>query len=206
MREAASWIAPSARTTRPEGSPSAADPPTRPLVTRSARDAGESARRAEPRSIGSASARDPLAREVKLLGALLGLVIVEQEGAELFELVEDLGECIRGRKDRPRETRAGAQCARTIVATSPGARGLHSVLPALNGRGEAPCSNTAEPRAVERRARRTESAPRPARAARWLTRTRWSTRAAVRSCRSSRRTHRSPAQEVLVAQRRCIGS
>ena len=105
MREAASWIAPSARTTRPEGSPSAADPPARPPVTRSSRDAGESARRAEPRSVGSASARDPLAREVKLLGALLGQVIVEQEGPELFELVEDLRRAaIRGRKAGPEET------------------------------------------------------------------------------------------------------
>ena len=44
--------------------------------------------RAEPRSIGTAGARDPLAREVKLLGALLGEVIVEQEGEELLDLVE----------------------------------------------------------------------------------------------------------------------
>lgn len=44
--------------------------------------------RAEPRGIGTARARDPLAREVKLLGALLGQVIVEQEGVELLELVE----------------------------------------------------------------------------------------------------------------------
>ncbi|MFL5680750.1 MAG: phosphoenolpyruvate carboxylase [Chloroflexota bacterium] len=44
--------------------------------------------RAEPPGIGSAGARDPLAREVKLLGALLGQVIVEQAGEELFEIVE----------------------------------------------------------------------------------------------------------------------
>src|SRR6476469_4848816 len=44
--------------------------------------------RAEPRGIGSATARDPLAREVKLLGALLGQVIVEQEGPDALELVE----------------------------------------------------------------------------------------------------------------------
>jgi phosphoenolpyruvate carboxylase len=44
--------------------------------------------RAEPSGIGSAGARDPLAREVKLLGALLGQVIIEQAGQELFELVE----------------------------------------------------------------------------------------------------------------------
>ena len=49
--------------------------------------------RAEPRAIGTARVRDPLAREVKLLGALLGQVIVEQEGPQLLSLVES----IRGR-------------------------------------------------------------------------------------------------------------
>ena len=44
--------------------------------------------RAEPRGIGTAGARDPLAREVKLLGALLGQVIVEQRGLAALELVE----------------------------------------------------------------------------------------------------------------------
>ncbi len=44
--------------------------------------------RAEPSGIGSAGARDPLAREVKLLGALLGQVMVEQEGPGLLERVE----------------------------------------------------------------------------------------------------------------------
>ena len=44
--------------------------------------------RAEPRGIGTSTARDPLAREVKLLGALLGQVIVEQEGADALDLVE----------------------------------------------------------------------------------------------------------------------
>jgi phosphoenolpyruvate carboxylase len=44
--------------------------------------------RGEPRGIGTAGARDLLAREVRLLGALLGQVIVEQEGLDLLELVE----------------------------------------------------------------------------------------------------------------------
>jgi len=44
--------------------------------------------RAEPRGVGTFGARDPLAREVKLLGALLGQVIVEQEGSAALELVE----------------------------------------------------------------------------------------------------------------------
>jgi len=53
-----------------------------------ARKRGNPAVRAEPASIGTANARDPLAREIKLLGALLGQVIVEQSGAEFLELVE----------------------------------------------------------------------------------------------------------------------
>ncbi len=43
---------------------------------------------AEPLGIGTAGARDPLAVEVRLLGALLGQVISEQAGPELFALVE----------------------------------------------------------------------------------------------------------------------
>ena len=43
---------------------------------------------AEPAGIGTAGARDPLAAEVRLLGALLGQVISEQAGPELFVLVE----------------------------------------------------------------------------------------------------------------------
>ena len=44
--------------------------------------------RAEPRSIGTSGGRDTLAREVRLLGALLGEIIVEQAGPDVFELVE----------------------------------------------------------------------------------------------------------------------
>ncbi len=43
---------------------------------------------AEPPGPGFGRARDPLAREVRLLGALLGQVIAEQAGPELFTLVE----------------------------------------------------------------------------------------------------------------------
>jgi phosphoenolpyruvate carboxylase len=62
--------------------------------------------RAEPRGIGSARARDPLAREVKLLGALLGQVIVEQGGVQLLELVERVRRrtiALRRGKARPGE-------------------------------------------------------------------------------------------------------
>ena len=44
--------------------------------------------RAEPRSIGTGRAGNMLAREVRLLGSLLGQIIVEQAGPEVFELVE----------------------------------------------------------------------------------------------------------------------
>ena len=54
-----------------------------------ARRAGRNAAtRAEPRTVGAAGARDPLSREVKLLGALLGQVIAEQGGPRLLNLVE----------------------------------------------------------------------------------------------------------------------
>jgi phosphoenolpyruvate carboxylase len=43
---------------------------------------------AEPRSIGTSGGRDTLAREVRLLGALLGEIILEQAGPEVYELVE----------------------------------------------------------------------------------------------------------------------
>ena len=49
-----------------------------------------SARAAEPAGIGSAHARDPLALEVRLLGALLGQVITEQAGEGIYDLVERL--------------------------------------------------------------------------------------------------------------------
>ncbi len=64
--------------------------------------------RAEPRSVGSARARDPLAREVRLLGALLGEVISEQEGAAALDLVErvrGLAIALR-RRDDPDDRRA----------------------------------------------------------------------------------------------------
>ncbi len=58
-------------------------------VSRASR-APRSARAAEPAGIGSARARDPLALEVRLLGALLGQVITEQAGEGIYDLVERL--------------------------------------------------------------------------------------------------------------------
>jgi phosphoenolpyruvate carboxylase len=66
---------------------------------------------AEPDDIGSAGARDPLAREVKLLGSLLGQVIVEQSGLPLLETVERIRArtiALR-RSDDPAERRLLAQ-------------------------------------------------------------------------------------------------
>ena len=45
---------------------------------------------AEPPGPGLGGGRDPLAREVRLLGALLGQVIAEQAGPELFAVVEGI--------------------------------------------------------------------------------------------------------------------
>ena len=53
-----------------------------------ARDQRFPAVAAEPPGPGIGRTRDPLRREVRLLGALLGQVIAEQAGPELFELVE----------------------------------------------------------------------------------------------------------------------
>ena len=47
-----------------------------------------SAVRAEPAGIGTAGAHDTLSAEVRLLGSLLGQVVSEQAGPDLFELVE----------------------------------------------------------------------------------------------------------------------
>jgi phosphoenolpyruvate carboxylase len=44
--------------------------------------------KAEPRAVGTGGTVDPLSREVKLLGALLGQVIAEQGGPQLLDLVE----------------------------------------------------------------------------------------------------------------------
>ena len=44
--------------------------------------------RAEPSGIGTAGAPDTLSAEVRLMGALLGQVVAEQAGPDLFELVE----------------------------------------------------------------------------------------------------------------------
>src|SRR2546422_4139915 len=72
-----------------------------------ARRRANAAVRAEPGGIGTSGARDPLRREVKLLGSLLGQVIAEQSGSELLELVERIRRLAIGlrRTDDPVERR-----------------------------------------------------------------------------------------------------
>ena len=57
-------------------------------MSRSSRVAANAAVQAEPATVGTGWARDPLALEVRLLGSLLGQVIAEQAGRELLDLVE----------------------------------------------------------------------------------------------------------------------
>jgi phosphoenolpyruvate carboxylase len=65
------------------------EPPERPSMSRPlVRPSANAAVRAEPAGIGTGRARDPLAREVKLLGALLGQVIAEQAGEPLLAAIE----------------------------------------------------------------------------------------------------------------------
>jgi phosphoenolpyruvate carboxylase len=74
--------------------------------------------RAEPRSVGSAGARDPLAREVRLLGALLGQVLAEQEGAAALELVERVRErTIALRRDGDSAIRAALDAELATLGT-----------------------------------------------------------------------------------------
>jgi len=59
----------------------------RPAAASAERGPNEAVR-AEPGTIGTGRARDPLALEIRLLGSLLGQVIAEQAGRELLDLVE----------------------------------------------------------------------------------------------------------------------
>jgi phosphoenolpyruvate carboxylase len=75
--------------------------------SKSATGRANAAVRAEPSGIGTSGARDPLRREVKLLGSLLGQVIAEQSGPDLLELIERIRRQTIGlrRSDDPAERR-----------------------------------------------------------------------------------------------------
>jgi len=75
--------------------------------------------RAEPRGVGTFGVRDPLAREVKLLGALLGQVIVEQEGIAALDLVEEV------RRATIAIRRAGSEADRERLAAELAGVSLH---------------------------------------------------------------------------------
>ena len=77
---------------------------------------------AEPGGIGTAGARDPLAAEVRLLGALLGQVIAEQAGPELFDLVERIRRrtiALRARRRPGRAATARRGPARPSISAPP---------------------------------------------------------------------------------------
>jgi phosphoenolpyruvate carboxylase len=57
-------------------------------MTTPPRRAASAAVRAEPAGIGTSGAPDTLSAEVRLMGSLLGQIVTEQAGPELFELVE----------------------------------------------------------------------------------------------------------------------
>ena len=77
-------VSTNARRSKPS-QPTTTEPGERPAATPSKPSPAVAA---EPLGIGTAGARDPLAAEVRLLGALLGQVISEQAGPELFATVE----------------------------------------------------------------------------------------------------------------------
>ncbi|MFI5291826.1 MAG: phosphoenolpyruvate carboxylase, partial [Candidatus Limnocylindrales bacterium] len=88
-------------------------------MTAGRRRSSNPAVRAEPRAIGTARARDPLAREVKLLGALLGQVIVEQAGPILFGKVEAIRRrtiALRATDDLEIRSRLGIELAAEFEA------------------------------------------------------------------------------------------
>ena len=122
---------------------------------------------AEPPGPGMGRARDPLAREVRFLGALLGQVIAEQAGPELFALVERIRRrTIALRRADPASTlepdaRTGAPGRRDRVARPRPRRcrgtGVHALLPARQPRRGAPAdpdaalARPARPRPAHRR-------------------------------------------------------
>jgi phosphoenolpyruvate carboxylase len=87
--------------TNPDGGRRArGDGPTARRRASTTRQSANVAVRAEPLTVGTGRARDPLALEVRLLGSLLGQVIAEQAGRDLLDLVERIRRAaIRLRRD-----------------------------------------------------------------------------------------------------------
>ena len=138
------------------------------------------AQRAEPRGIGTSGARDPLAREVKLLGALLGQVIVEQEGEDALDLVETRPPARRSPCAATRRRAAPTRAARTCSRRRP-ARPLET--------SSAPSASTSSSRTWPRRSSASDGCASAARAA---------TRRGSRG-RSMPRSPRSCASRAMIA-------
>ena len=131
----------------------------RAAMTARASDRANPAVRAEPAGIGTAGARDPLAREVKLLGALLGQVIAEQAGEPLLVRIEAIRARAKANRRAPDGTPPSAVIEdleqldlATIEIDHPGVR---PVLPGdQRGRGAGP-----GPRSLRRRERAGRGTP-----------------------------------------------
>ncbi len=112
---------------------------------------------AEPRTVGTGGAADPLSAEVKLLGSLLGQVIAEQGGVDLLDLVERCR--LRSVAFRERGDPASAQ-ALAAELDSLDVTEAESLARAFTLYFQ--LVNLAEEREAVRRIRRDESEPRPA--------------------------------------------
>ena len=89
-----------------------------------ARDSRFPAVAAEPAGPGMGHARDPLRHEVRLLGALLGQIIAEQGGPELFELVERVRRQAVGLRHGGPDAPPGPDVERERLTTGIAALGL----------------------------------------------------------------------------------
>ncbi len=109
--------------------------------------------RAEPQTVGTGRARDPLALEIRLLGSLLGQVIAEQTGRRLLDLVERVRRTtIRLRRGDDPSLRAGL--VEELAALDPGRAEVVVRAFSLYFR----LVNLAEERELVREARRAERA------------------------------------------------
>jgi phosphoenolpyruvate carboxylase len=78
---------------------------------------GRDPSRAEPRTIGTAGTRGVLQREVRLLGAILGEVIVEQAGGSVFDVVEAVRQQAIGARRTGPDKRVALAVAELDLAT-----------------------------------------------------------------------------------------
>ena len=146
----------------------------RPISRAAGPVAENAATLAEPRTVGTGGASDPLSVEVKLLGSLLGQVIAEQEGVDLLDLVERCrlrSIAFRERSDIAAEQALSAELDSLDVEAAEALANAFSLYFQL--------VNLAEERDAVRRIRREQSQVRPpaegtpAEAVEWLTERGW---------------------------------